>query len=80
VRPITVTQNSPSALALWVPSIAGGLIGLFVGDLVAEVHPNSRSWGVISKITGLVVGATAGTLLTPNSTAVPAYAATIATF
>ena len=75
-----MTEQKPSALALWVPSIAGGLIGLFVGDLVSEVRPGDRSWGVISKITGLVVGATVGTLLTPSNPTVPAYAATIATF
>jgi uncharacterized membrane protein YeaQ/YmgE (transglycosylase-associated protein family) len=70
---------SQSALSLWVPSIAGGLVGLFVGDIVSEVRPNSRAWGVVSKVTGLVVGATVGTLLSPN-TAAPTYAASISTF
>jgi hypothetical protein len=72
-------MNQSSALSLWVPSIAGGLIGLFVGDMVAEVRPNSKTWQIVSKVTGLVVGATLGTALSPNPQA-PIYASSIATF
>jgi hypothetical protein len=74
-----MSSAQPSALALWVPSIAGGLVGLFVGDLVAEVKPDSKTWAIVSKITGLVVGATLGTMLSPNPQA-PIYASSIATF
>jgi hypothetical protein len=82
-RPIEVRQTSPAApspLALWVPSIAGGLIGLFVGDIVAEVRPQSKTWAVVSKVTGLVVGATVGTMLTPQNPVAATYAADISTF
>ena len=46
---------------------------------MSEVRPDSKTWAIMSKITGLVVGATLGTMLSPNPQA-PIYASSIATF
>jgi hypothetical protein len=72
---------SPPSLSVWIPSLAGGLAGLFVGDLVSSMHPTDKSWQIVSKVTGLMVGVTVGAMLTPSQNpTVPAYAGVIATF
>lgn len=72
-----MSQNA--MLTVWGPSLAGGLIGWFVGDLVSDMRPNSKYWGLVSKVSGLIAGVTVGSLLTPNPQA-QAYAGAISTF
>ena len=71
---------TPPSLSVWIPSLAGGLVGLFVGDMVSSMRPRSRDWQLVSKATGLIVGVTVGAMLTPeqNAASTPNYAGTFA--